>query len=302
MKIYEHSRIILGMMRLNPVTPEDLEKVIRGCLDLGIDYFDTSDVYCRHQAEAKLGAVLEHSPELRSRMFLQSKVGILKEEGLPMYYDLSYQHIIEGVNASLSRLHTTYLDCLLLHRPDIFMDSKEVAKAVNQLVKEGKIRHFGVSNEDASTIDYLQSELSLPIEIDQLQCGLGQAALLSGPVNANNPNQTPWSQDGLYFYLKRKDMALQCWSPFIYKFFQGSIFTVPEMKPVQDKLAVLAEKYHSTPSGIATSFLTSLSPTVQVLSGSMNLEHIKESVEGAKITLSRPDWYDLYAASGNLVP
>jgi predicted oxidoreductase len=94
-------------------------------------------------------------------MFLQSKVGILKEEGLPMYYDLSYQHIIEGVNASLSRLHTTYLDCLLLHRPDIFMDSKEVAKAVNQLVEEGKIRHFGVSNEDASTIDYLQSELSL---------------------------------------------------------------------------------------------------------------------------------------------
>lgn len=205
-KIYEHSKVILGMMRLNPMTPESLENTIRGCMDLGIDYFDTSDVYCRHAAEEKLGQVLSRSPELRDKMFLQTKVGIIKNKDTVAYLDLSYDHIIEGVNASLERLHTSYVDSLLLHRPDIFLDNDEVARAITELKQQGKIRHFGVSNMDRSLIDYLSVTLPSTIEINQLQVSLGQAGLLSGVFNVNNPGQVPLSYDGLFFYMKQRTL------------------------------------------------------------------------------------------------
>ena len=62
------------------------------------------------------------------------------------HYNTSAKHIIQSAEASLKNLHTDYIDVLLIHRPDPFMDPNEVAEAFSRLRQEGKIRHFGVSN------------------------------------------------------------------------------------------------------------------------------------------------------------
>ena len=186
MKEMKENKVILGLMRLDHLTSTQLVTVLRGALALGIHDFDISDIYCNHDAERKLGEALRLDPSLRSQMFIQTKCGIVRENGKTTM-DLSRSHILEAVDASLKRMGLETIDCLLLHRVDIFMDAKEIGSAFSQLKKEGKVRHFGVSNMDMSMIEYLESGVSVPLEVDQLQCGLGQLSLISQCFNVNFP-------------------------------------------------------------------------------------------------------------------
>ena len=82
---------------------------------------------------------------MRQKMIIQSKCGIIPGKA----YDFSKEHIVESVEKSLKRLKTDYLDLLLLHRPDTLMEPEEVAEAFEELEKSGKVRYFGVSNENS---------------------------------------------------------------------------------------------------------------------------------------------------------
>lgn len=299
---YQKSKVILGLMRIEKLSEEELYQLILGSLKMKIHYFDISDIYLNHEAERKLGQVLLSHPELRKEMFIQTKCGIIRDTPGKTTMDLSYDHIIEAVNASLKRMNLSYVDSLLLHRVDIFMDNVEIAKALNRLHEEGKVYHFGVSNMDAEMIEYLQEEFSLPFEVDQLQVSLGQLSLLSETFNVNFPQQKPNLANGLFFYLKRKKITLQCWSPYQIGFFEGSIFNKERLPKLNEKLEELAKKYHATPCMIATAFLAMLTKDTQVITGSTNLDHIKETLEGASLVLSKEDWYDLYTSTGNLLP
>lgn len=302
MENYQKSKVILGLMRITDLSKEEVYQLIKGALDLGIHYFDTADFYGHGLSEEKLGEVLKEHPELRSQMFIQTKCGLVPAANGDKYLDLSYEHIKEALNASLKRMNITYVDSFLLHRVDIFMDNKEIARAIQELYKEGKIRHFGVSNMDINIIKYLQEYIDLPIEVDQLQVSLGQPALISQPLNVNFPQQVPNISDGLFFYLKKKNIALQCWSPYQIGFFEGSIFNEERLPKLNAKLKELAKKYNSTKCGIATSFLTMLGEHVSVITGATNLNYVKETLEGATLVMSKEDWYDLYCSTGNLLP
>lgn len=305
---YFNSKIILGMMRLNPLSVQDLETIIAGCLKMGIHYFDLSDVYGRTTAEEKFGGVMKLHPDWRKEMFIQTKCGIVKKQDpqtgkdLGTYMDLSKDHILSSCEDSLRRMNLDYLDCYLLHRVDIFMDAKEIDSAFRALKTQGKVRQFGVSNMDVQQIEYLRSGLSEPLVLDQLQLGLGQASLVSQTFNVNAPDQVPNLQDGIFFYLKRQGMKLQCWSPLIYGLFQGSIFIHPKMAFTNEVLEKLAKKYGVSKAAIAIAWDCSLGENVQVLVGSMNLEHLKEAYAGGSLTLSREDWYELYRSTGNQLP
>jgi predicted oxidoreductase len=301
-KIYSNRPLVVGLMRLEQLSSEELETLIKSCLDLGIDSFDIADIYCHHESEIKLGEVLKRNPSLREKMFIQTKCGIVQKEGEFTHYDLSYDYIQKATRESLARMNLSYVDSLLLHRPDIFMDADEIDRAFCDLKKEEIVSHFGVSNMDVSQIRYLRDSATLPIEVDQLQLGLGQCTLLSQAINVNNPEEQGLNNDGIFYYLKKHEMALQCWSPYQFGFFKGSIFNVPEMRNTQIELKKLAEKYQSTPCGIATAFLSNLGKNVQVITGSTNIDHIKESLAGTKIVLSKADWYELFASTGHLVP
>ncbi len=298
---YQNGKVILGMMRIEKLSTEELYQLIKGCFDLGIHYFDISDIYLNNEAERMLGRVIALHPEIRKEMFIQTKCGIIKRDGKATM-DLSYKHIKEALYASLERMHLDYVDSFLLHRVDIFMDNEEIAKAFEELYTEGKVKHFGVSNMDRETIEYIKDAFHLPLEVDQLQVSLGQLSLVSEAFNANCPKQNPNLASGLFFYLKRNHITLQCWSPYQYGFFEGSIFNKEKMPVLNAKLDELAAKYNATPCMVATAFITMLTKDCQIITGSTNLAHIEETVKGSKLILSKEDWYDLYRSSGNLLP
>lgn len=298
------NKIILGLMRTRDLSIEEEYKLIRGALDLGIHFFDISDIYSRGIAESNLGNVLKAYPELRKEMIIQSKCGICKENHDTItYYDLSYKHIKEACYASLKRMNLDYLDYYLLHRPDVLLDAKEVAQAFKELYEEGRVKHFGVSNFPKEMIEYLKTEVNLPIEVDQLQLGLGHLDMVDEVINFNVESSEGTSKTSeIFYYLKKNKMSLQIWSPFQIGLFEGIIFTDPRFIKTNELMEELGKKYVVDKSAIAVSFLFSLGDNVQVLLGSTSVEHIKEALDGIDFKLTKPEWYSLYMSTGHKLP
>lgn len=294
------SRIILGLMRIEHMKVEEVEELVLKAFAKGINFFDLADIYGNGKCEELLGCVLKRNPQLRSKIYLQTKVGIVLNKG----YDLSYQHIIDGVKASIERLQCQYLDCLLLHRPDIFMDNQEIARAIHELVELGLVRDFGVSNFSESEIEYLKIALELPIQYNQVQLGIGNTTILDQTMYVNVPPSPKVSKehDSLYFYLKKENITLQCWSPFQMRFFEGSIFDIQKYPNLNAILEEYVQKYHTSKCAIATAFLLSLNKTIMVITGSTSLQHIQECIDGEKVALSKEDWYQIYQRSGHFLP
>ncbi len=296
------SRIIQGLMRVDRLSDEQLYDLIRYDLDHGIYFFDLADIYVGGEAEAKLGRILKAHPGLREEMFIQSKVSIRRGE-TGGYYDLSYEHIRQGLDDILARLGIDHLDSLLLHRPDIFMDAEEVAKAFDEIEKEGKVKHFGVSNFPRSMIEYLTSKVKQPIEYNQVQLGVGHLAMVEEVFNFNVDSKEAISlSDDTYFFLKKNGIKIQAWSPFLVRFFEGSLFDEDKYPEANRALAALAEKYRTSKCAIATAFLLRLDKDLTVITGSMNPAHVQECLDGEELDLSKEDWYYLYKASGHMLP
>lgn len=296
------SRIIQGLMRTSNIDEEQLYEIIKFDLDNGIYIFDLADIYDNGGSEIKLGNVLRKHPELREKMCIQSK-GSIRFYDRGGYYDLSYEHIIDAVNSSLDRLGISYLDCFLLHRPDIFMDAKEVARAFNELYEQGKVKHFGVSNFPKEAIEYLKKEVKQKIEYNQIQLGLGNTLLIDEIFNFNVNNDLAISKtSGTYFYLKENDIAIQAWSPYMVGFFQGSLFDNYKYPKINEVLEGFANKYHTNKCAIATAFILELNKDINVITGSLDINHIQESLDGENIELSKEDWYTIYKECGHNLP
>ncbi len=120
------------------------------CLQNGITSFDHADIYGDYTTEAAFGVAFKESNIKREEVQFISKCGIQLLGGTRnnaiKYYDYSKEYIINSVEQSLKNLHTDYLDVLLLHRPSPLMHADEIAEAINNLKKDGKIISFGVSN------------------------------------------------------------------------------------------------------------------------------------------------------------
>ncbi len=286
-------------MRIDQMSVEEVEQLILESLEKGINFFDLADIYGNGRCEELFGMVLKRNPELRSKIYLQTKVGIILRKG----YDSSYQHIIQGVEDCIKRLECGYLDCILIHRPDIFMDNEEVAKAIHELYSRGLIKDFGVSNFSSSQIEYLKTTLKLPIKYNQVQLGLGNMSMIEQTFCTNVPDHyASKEEDSLYFYLKKNNIAIQCWSPFQMGFFEGCIFDqqrYPKLNEVLDKYAL---KYHTSKCAIATAFLLVLNKSIMVITGSTSLKHIQECLDGEKIDLTKEDWYHIYQECGYFLP
>ncbi len=119
-------------------------------MEYGINFFDYADIYGNGESEHIFGRAVEGIA--RGKMIIQIKCGIRPS----LCYDFSKKHILESVDQSLKRLNMDYIDVLLLHRPDRLMDPKEVAEAFDILEKEGKVRYFGVGNQNSIQMELLQ--------------------------------------------------------------------------------------------------------------------------------------------------
>src|SRR5512146_3273423 len=161
------SEISLGCMRISSMANQEISSLIHTALDEGINFFDHADVYGGGKSEEKFSEALNMTPALREKMILQTKCGI--RNGC---FDFSKEHILEAVDGSLKRLRTDFLDVLLLHRPDALVEPEEVAEAFTSLENSGKVKYFGVSNQNPMQIELLRKAVKQPIIINPLQLSI----------------------------------------------------------------------------------------------------------------------------------
>lgn len=292
------SQIILGCMRIiepgkNPV------KVIETAYENGINFFDHADIYGAGQCETVFAEALAQTSIRREDIYLQSKCAI--RPGIA--FDFSKEHIIQSVEGSLQRLQTDYLDTMLLHRPDTLMEPEEVAEAFHELEKSGKVRYFGVSNQNPMQVELLKTAVKQPLLFNQLQFGLKHTEMVDAGLNVNIPNQASHMQDGSVLeYSRINKMTIQAWSPFQHGYFDGPFVGNDKFPELNKKLEEYAEKYNLTPSGIAIAWINRHPARMQTIIGTMTERRIKEVTNASDLVLSREEWYDLYMAAGNILP
>lgn len=296
---WQVSAVAFGTWRMNKITTDQAVNAIDAAVDCGINFIDSSDVYGRGASETILGEALKNTKVQREKLFIQTKGGIISHQR----YDFSKKHLIEAVDASLMRMKLDYIDSYVLHRPDALMDPVEVADTFDQLVTEGKVRHFGVSNFNREQFSLLQSATHQKLLVNQLEFGLKHTEMIDHGIHTNMSDTRSIDHDGEFLeYARRKNITIQAWSPFQLSNYGGLFINNPDYPELNQALQNLADKYHVSKNAIALAWILRHPASFQVLIGSMNPEHIKDSAKGADITLTRQEWYDLYLAAGNTLP
>lgn len=292
------SAIAMGCMRLTDAK-ETPDRVIGTALDLGMTFFDHADIYGGGRCEELFGYWLADHPSMRDKIVLQTKCGIRKD-----CYDFSKEHIIAAAEGSLRRLRTDHVDVLLLHRPDTLMEPEEVAAAFDALEQAGKVRCFGVSNHSPMQIELLKTAVKQPIVANQLQFSIPESGLVTSGLNVNMKNDESVMHDGSALeYLRIKNITIQTWSPFQSGFFKGPFVGDRKKYPaLNEALDRLAESYGVPPIAIAAAWILRHPAGMQLISGSVSPERMRQIAQGAEIDLTREDWYALYLAAGFRLP
>ena len=288
----------MGCMRIVELENADAVKSwVDTALEHGIDFFDHADIYGKGRCEELFGQVL--TPSLREKIILQSKCSI--RPGIA--FDFSKEHILNSVDGILKRLNTEYLDILLLHRPDTLMEPEEVADAFRILKENGKVRHFGVSNQTPMQMELLSKYCDEPLLINQLQLSIAHCPMINSGINANMYNDSGINRDGgVLEYCRLKDITIQAWSPFQYGMFEGIFLGNEKFAELNKVIDNLAEKYNVTNSAIAVAWILRHPAGIQTIVGTTNKDRIAQISKASEIRLTREEWYALYMAAGNKLP
>lgn len=294
----EASSVAMGCMRMGDMTVEQAERMVNLALDAGVDFFDHADIYAGGRCETLFGQVLKRNPGLRDRMLIQDKCGIRKG-----YYDASREHILEAVDGSLTRLGVDSLDVLLLHRPDALMEPEEVAEAFESLRAAGKVRYFGVSNQNAGQMALLQRAMGDSLLVNQLQFGPAHTILVDEGVNVNmHTDHAAQHGGGVLDYCRLHGVTIQAWSPFQHGMFEGPFAKSEKYAALNAAIGEVAANHDSTPEAVTVAWILRHPAHMQVISGTMNPERMKRICDGGDLILSRQEWYQIYRAAGNPLP
>jgi len=292
------SEISLGCMRIWELTNPEISTLINTALDGGINFFDHADIYGGGQSEAKFAEALDLTPQLREKMILQSKCGIRKGA-----FDFSKEHILNAVDGILTRLRTDTLDVLLLHRPDALVEPEEVAEAFTILQDSGKVKYFGVSNQNPMQIELLKKFVKQPIIFNQLQFSITNTGMIDAGINVNMEIDPSIDRDGsILDYCRLNDITIQPWSPFQYGFFEGVFLDNDKFPELNQKIDEIAAAHGVTNTAIAIAWILRHPAHMQPIVGTTNPTRVKDICKASDITLSRQDWYEIYRAAGNKLP
>ena len=297
----ELSEIVLGMMRIEDKSVKEVEELVETALSVGINAFDLADIYGRGRCEELLGLVLKNRPDLREEMWIQSKCGIRIEEFT--YFDFSKNYIIKSVDGILQRLKIDHLDSLLLHRPDALMESDQVAEAFDLLYKQGKVRDFGVSNQNPMMMELLKKDVKQPLAVNQLQLSAAFTPGFESGFHVNMEDSQAAMRDGSIFeYCKLHDVVIQAWSVLQFGYFKGNFVGNEKFQALNQVLDRLAIKYGVTSSTIAISWILRYPAKMQAIVGTTNPKHLIEASQATNFSLTRKEWYEIYLAAGNNLP
>jgi len=311
---WEASQVVLGIMRISKLAVDEAVEVLTASFKAGINFIDSADIYGNEKSEEifaeALPIALKNANLTREDIYIQSKGGIVidpkKSTGEVVFgqrFEFSKKQILESVEGILKRMNIKYLDAFLLHRPDPLMELEEIKDAFDILQKEGKVRHFGLSNVNPGQINLIQANINQKIMFNQVQFSIMHTGMIDAGLHVNMKDERSLDHDGgIIEYCRLHNITLQSWSPFQYGFFGGTFIDSKDHLELNEKLAELAKKYKVSKNAIAVAWITRHPANIQVIIGTMNIDRIKDSAKGADIRLTNQEWYDLYFAAGNDLP
>lgn len=288
--------VAVGCMRISDMNEKEVSAFVDTALSFGANFFDHADIYGGGKSEEVFGKAI--SPSMRENIFIQTKCGIRKK-----MYDFSYDHIVSSVDGSLKRLGTEYIDVLLLHRPDALMEPDEVARAFDCLKASGKVRHFGVSNQNPYQMQMLQNSLDMPICANQLQFGVMHTPMIQSGINVNMYNESGVNRDGgVLDYCRLNNITIQPWSPMQYGFFEGCFIDNEKFPEVNETLQRIGDKYGVSKTTIAFAWILRHPAKMQPVTGTTNSARLADCLKASEIQITREEWYEIYRAAGNILP
>ena len=290
--------VAVGCMRIDTLEKSEAERFVQAALEEGANFFDHADIYGGGRCEEMFADAIGMNARVREQVILQSKCGI--RQGM---FDFSKEHILASVDGILRRLRTDYLDVLLLHRPDALMEPEEVAEAFDELERQGKVRHFGVSNQHPRQMDLLRKHVRQPVVANQLQLSITNATMIGSGIHVNMLDDAAVDRDGYVLdYCRLHDITIQPWSPFQHGFFEGVFLgndDFPELNTAIDEIAAAHGVSNTT---IAVAWLLRHPARMQPVVGTMNVGRLRDCCAAGDVRLSREEWYAIYRAAGNTLP
>jgi diketogulonate reductase-like aldo/keto reductase len=238
-----------GDTRSLPAQDASSLAALRSALEIGYTHFDTAELYANGHAEELLGQAIREAEIPRERLFITSKVKPV---------NLRYNSVLRSCEASLRRLRMDYLDLYLIHWPgSVPLD--ESFRALNQLVREGRVRHLGVSNFDLRLLKQAQAESESPLLANQVPLSLADREYV---------------KNGMLAYCQQNDILLTAYSPIDDGRLQVNI-----------ALQNISAAHNATPYQIALAWLAA-QPRVISIPMSADPQHQAENFAAADITLS----------------
>jgi len=276
--------------------PKEMISLLHAAVERGVTFFDTAEVYGPFANEELLG---EAFAPIRDRLVIATKFGFRIEDGKQNGVDSRPAHIRAVAEASLKRLKTDVIDLLYQHRVDPDVPIEDVAGTVRDLIREGKVRHFGLSEAGAATIrrahavqpvTALQSEYSLwwrepEAEIlptlEELGIGfvpfspLGRG-FLTGKIGADTKFESNDFRNNLPRFSAEARAANQ---------------------KLVDLIAAIAKRKLATPAQIALAWLLAQKPWIVPIPGTTKLNRLEENIHAASIELTADDLADITRAA-----
>ncbi|OEH93366.1 aldo/keto reductase [Bacillus solimangrovi] len=284
----EVSRIVHGHWRLNDwnISNEEILTLIEQTRELGITTIDHADIYGSYTCEEQFGQALALKPSLRSELELITKCGIkLISDNRPSHnikhYDTSKEHIIHSVETSLKSFRTDYIDLLLIHRPDFYMNPEEVAETFAMLKQQGKVLNFGVSNFSPSQFSMLDSYLDFPLVTNQIEI---------------SPLFLDYFMNGGIDQCLERRFSPMAWSPLA----GGNLFSSTDERAVRVRTAlekVRDEVGAHSIDEVAYAWLLNHPAKIIPVFGSSKLDRINSAVNAMSIRLSNEQWYKIWISS-----
>ncbi len=301
----EVSAIGLGCMGMSfgygpPKEKNEMISLIRAAVERGVTFFDTAEIYGPFTNEELVGEALA---PFREQVVIATKFGFkISPKGEQIGLDSRPEHIKEVAEASLKRLRTGVIDLFYQHRVDPSVPIEDVAGAVKDLIQEGKVKHFGLSEASAQTIRRahavqpvaaLQSEYSLfwrePEEtvmstLEELGIGfvpfspLGKG-FLTGTIDANTKFDSTDFRSSVPRFSPENRKANQA---------------------LVDLVTSFAEQKQATPAQIALALLLAKKPWIVPIPGTTKPARLEENLGGAAVALTPDDVRALEDASGKI--
>ncbi|WP_151997568.1 MULTISPECIES: aldo/keto reductase [unclassified Imperialibacter] len=277
----------------------EMIKVIRSAVEQGVTFFDTAEVYGPYTNESLVGEALQ---PFRNKVIIATKFGFNIVDGKMAGVNSRPENIKKAVEASLKRLRIDSIDLLYQHRVDPNVPIEDVAGTVKDLIREGKAKHFGLSEAGATTIRKahavqpvaaLQSEYSLWTRqhekeiiptIEELGIGLvAFSPLGKGFLTGKIDENTKFGEGDIRSMLPRYAEEARTAN-----------------KALLDMIAVFAERKNATKAQIALAWVLAQKPWVVPIPGTTKIDRLTENIGAAAIKLAADELKEMEAASAQI--